>query len=82
MRNDLVKGKTWLLWDDTIPVGTITVDTEEPVAANGQPVWPEHKRHEPALYVRRVIVNRQYAGLGLGAALLYWAAEVARRLNR
>lgn len=77
--NDLVKGKTWLLWDGTTPAATITVDTEEPVAANDQPVWPDYKRHEPALYVRRVIVSRRYAGHGLGAALLDWAADVAKR---
>lgn len=76
--NDMIKGKTWLLWDDTFPAGTITIDTEEPLAADDRPVWPEHKRHEPAIYVRRVIVSRDYAGLGLGASLLDWAADVAK----
>jgi GNAT superfamily N-acetyltransferase len=76
---DLLKGKTWLVWDGTTVAGTITIDTDEPVDANDQPVWPTHKRHEPALYVRRVIVSRAYAGLGLGAALLDWAADVAKR---
>jgi GNAT superfamily N-acetyltransferase len=79
MLNDLVKGKTRLLWDGAVAAGTITVDTAEPVAANDQPIWPERKRREPALYVRRVIVSRKYAGLGLGAALLNWAADVAER---
>ena len=32
----------------------------------------------PALYVRRVVVARSYSGLGLGAALLDWAADVAK----
>jgi GNAT superfamily N-acetyltransferase len=76
---DLLNGKTWLVWDDTIVVATVTVDTEEPLDENDQPVWPRHKRGELALYVRRVIVSRSYAGLGLGAALLDWAAEVAKR---
>lgn len=79
MLNDLIKGKTWIAWDDTTAAGTITVDTEEPLDLNEQPVWPDHKRREPALYVRRVIVRRRYAGIGLGAALLGWAADVARR---
>ena len=79
MLNDLLKGKTWLVWDNATLVGTITIDTEEPLAAHGKPVWPTHKRHELALYVRRVIVTRVYAGLGIGAALLDWAADVARR---
>ncbi len=77
--NDLLKGKTWIVWDGATAAATITVDTEEPLDLNEQPVWPAHKRHEPALYVRRVIVSRRYAGRGLGAALLDWAADVARR---
>jgi GNAT superfamily N-acetyltransferase len=77
--NDLLKGKTWIVWDGTNAAATVTVDTEEPLDLNEQPVWPAHKRREPALYVRRVIVSRRYAGLGLGAALLDWAADVATR---
>ena len=79
MLNDLFKGNTWILWDGTTAVATITVDTEGPRDANERPVWPVHRRHEQALYVRRVIVSRSYAGLGLGAALLDWAADVAKR---
>jgi GNAT superfamily N-acetyltransferase len=77
--NDLLKAKTWLVWDGTTAAATITVDTEEPVDLNEQPVWPSDKRSDPALYVRRVIVSRRYARLGLGAALLDWAADMARR---
>jgi len=77
--NDLLDGKTWLVWDGTTAVATITVDTDEPLDASEQPVWPTRKCHERALYVRRVVVSRSYAGLGLGAALLDWVAEVAER---
>ena len=79
MQNDLLKGKTWLIWDDETAAATITVDTDEPVDLNEQPVWPEHERHRSALYVRRIVVARDYAGRGLGAALLDWAAHVAKR---
>jgi len=79
LRSDLIMGKTWLVWDDTTVAGTITIDTDEPLAAPGQPLWPADKHHELALYVRRVIVRRSYRGLGIGAALLDWAAEVAKR---
>lgn len=79
MLDDLLKGKTWLAWDGETAVATITVDPDEPVDLNDQPVWPEHERHRPALYVRRVVVARSYAGCGLGAALLDWAADVAKR---
>jgi len=82
IRNDLNKGKTWLLRDGPAVAGTITIDTEEPVDADEQPVWPAHKSPEPALYVRRVIVGRRYSGIGLGAAMLDWAAEVATKEYR
>ena len=58
MLNDLLKGKTWLVWDGETAVATITVDTDEPVDLNEQPVWPEHERHRSALYVRRVVVSQ------------------------
>lgn len=77
--NDLLKGKTRLVWDGETAVATITVDTDEPVDLNEQPVWPESERHRSALYVRRIVVARDYAGRGLGAALLDWAAHVAER---
>jgi GNAT superfamily N-acetyltransferase len=77
--NDLLEGKTWILWDGGTVAATITVDTEEPLTQHEQPVWPAHKRHAPALYVRRVIVSRRYAGRKLGAALIDWAADVAER---
>jgi GNAT superfamily N-acetyltransferase len=77
--NDLLKSKTWLVWDDAVAVATITVDTDDPVTLGEQPLWPADRRVEPALYVRRIIVSRRYAGRGLGAALLDWAADVAVR---
>jgi len=77
--NDLFKGKTWLLRDGRVVAGTITVDTDEPLDLNERPVWPPDKSQEPAVYVRRVIVSRRYAHRGLGAALLDWAADVAKR---
>jgi len=48
MQNDLLEGTAWLVWDDAAAAGTITLDTEEPLAAYGEPVWPTHKRHEMA----------------------------------
>jgi GNAT superfamily N-acetyltransferase len=79
MLNDLLKGKTWLVWDGETAVATITVDIGEPVDLNERPVWPERERYRAALYVRRIVVAREYAGRGLGAALLDWAAHVAKR---
>jgi GNAT superfamily N-acetyltransferase len=77
--NDLLKAKTWIVWDGTTAAATITIDIDEPLDLNDQPVWPVQEDREPALYVRRVIVSRRYAGMKLGAGLLDWAAEVAQR---
>ena len=77
---DLIQGRTWLLWDAGTAVGTITIDTDDPVATARNRVWPTHRLAEPALYVHRVIVRRSHAGLGLGAWLLDWASSVAMRL--
>jgi GNAT superfamily N-acetyltransferase len=79
MLNDLLKGMTWLVWDGETAAATITVDTDEPVDLDEQPVWPEHARHWSALYLRRIVVARAYVGCGLGTALLDWAAHVAKR---
>ena len=80
--NDLFKGKTWLLRDGRNIAATITIDPDEPLDLNERPVWPSDKSQKPALYVRRVIVSRRYARHGLGAALLDWAADMARRDHR
>lgn len=73
---DLADGKTWLILDGTKVAGTITID---PVN-NG--IWPAHKCREKAVYVRKVIIRRHYAGLGLGARLFDWAADVAGRVHQ
>ena len=77
--NDLFKGKTWLVRDGKTTAATITIDPDEPLDAEERPVWPTEQDRRAVLYVRRVIVSRRYARLGLGAALLDWAADVAKR---
>lgn len=69
--DDLLKDKTWLAMDGTKVAATITIDPVD----NG--VWPPQKREQPALYVRRVIVDRDYGGREVGARLFDWAADVA-----
>jgi GNAT superfamily N-acetyltransferase len=80
--NDLFKGKTWLVRDGKTTAATITIDPDEPLDAEERPVWPTEQDRRAVLYVRRVIVSRRYARLGLGAALLDWAADVAKRDHR
>jgi ribosomal protein S18 acetylase RimI-like enzyme len=36
-------------------------------------LWTAQERDEPAVYVCRLIVSRDHAGLGLGSALIDWA---------
>ena len=80
--NDLLKAKTWLVQDGEIIAATITIDTDEPMDVDEHPVWPAKEGQPTVLYVRRVIVSRRYARLGLGAALLDWAANVAKTDHR
>ena len=80
--NDLFKGKTWLVQNGETIAATITIDTDEPMDVDEHPVWPPQDSQPAVLYVRRVIVSRRYARLGLGAALLNWAADVAKTDHR
>jgi GNAT superfamily N-acetyltransferase len=80
--NDLFKGKMWLVRDGATTAATITIDTDEPMDVDEHPVWPTEEGRPLVLYVRRVIVSRRYARLGLGAALLDWAADVAKTEHR
>jgi GNAT superfamily N-acetyltransferase len=64
---------TWICWHDATPAATITADPRE------DPYWSDVHRGEPAVYVHRLVVSRKYAGEGLGAALLDWAGDTARR---
>lgn len=68
---DLAEGKTWLVLDGSAVAGTITLDPTD------SGIWPADRRAAKAVYVRKVIVGRHYAGLGLGARLFDWAADVA-----
>jgi GNAT superfamily N-acetyltransferase len=79
VEKDIAAGKTWMVSDENANVGTITVDKEAPVDFAGNYVWAPELRAETALYVRRTIVRRSHAGLGLGAGLLDWATDVAKR---
>ena len=43
--------------------------------------WPEMQQPDAA-YIHRLAVRRRYAGTGLSAALMRWAAEQTRTLDR
>lgn len=73
IRRDLTAGKTWLLRDNGIAVATITTDPQD------YPIWPPQRQRERAVYVRRLVVSREYGGRRLGSTLLDWAGLTARR---
>ena len=68
-------GRTWVAWDDSRPVATLTA------SPNHHMIWPAANGQEPAVYVRRITVSRrpEYAGHGLGGQLLDWAGLRANR---
>lgn len=70
---DLGDGKTWIAWDRDRPVATITADPAE------HNVWPEEMLRDPALYVSRLVVDREYSGEGIGAQLIDWAGLRGKR---
>ena len=54
------------------PIGTVTCREH-----GNDMLWTEAELAEPAAYVSRLIVSRDHAGQGIGAALLHWAGARA-----
>jgi ribosomal protein S18 acetylase RimI-like enzyme len=74
VKASLAKRATWLTWDGPIAVATVTSHKR------GIPfLWSVAEQARPAVYAHRLIVNRGYAGRGIGAGLLDWVAERAAR---
>jgi GNAT superfamily N-acetyltransferase len=71
----LKASKTWIAWDGELAAATFAADTRP------EPHWPQPRQQEPAVYVHRLVVDRCYGGHELGAALLDWTAQEARRLH-
>ncbi len=74
IRDGLKWGRTWTAWDDDTnsAAATITIEDEP-----NPKLWTEFEDAEAAVYVTRLVVCRDYAGLGLGAKLLDWAGKRA-----
>jgi GNAT superfamily N-acetyltransferase len=70
IREDLRARRTWIVWDEKIPVATLT--TTDKYNAD---VWAESKcdLSESAVYVHRLVTARSHAGRGLGAEMIDWA---------
>ena len=72
----LMVGATWIVWAGTRAVATVTIAKTANVA-----VWKTAQcdLDEPAVYAHRLIVDRQFAGWGLGAELSDWTGLRAYR---
>ncbi|MEU7377187.1 GNAT family N-acetyltransferase [Streptomyces albidoflavus] len=69
---NIAAGECWIIDVDNAPVATITVDQHA-----DPDFWTEQEAQEAALYVHRMVVRRDVAGLDLGSAMLDWASRIA-----
>ena len=62
-------GATWIVWAGKRPAATVTVARTPNTA-----VWRDADCavDDPAVYAHRLIIDRRYAGWGLGAQLIDW----------
>lgn len=74
----LKQGKTFVVWDDDVPVATVTTDTQADPAVWSGPDCACNLS-EPAVYAHRLITARSYAGLGIGAELIDWVGLRGKR---
>jgi GNAT superfamily N-acetyltransferase len=81
IRKDIEAGKTWIAWAADRPAGTITIDLYGGQNSSLPKLWKESD-DGPAFSAHRAVVDRDYAGIGLGAAMFNWAAERAAHYGR
>ena len=65
----IVDGLTWMVEDAQGNVAATITCREH----GNDMLWTPQEQEEPAAYVSRLIVSRQQAGKGIGAALIDWA---------
>jgi GNAT superfamily N-acetyltransferase len=70
----VASGGTYIAWDLGDPVATITVN-----GAGDPALWAPRELAEPASYLSKMATARQYAGRGIGDALMSWAVDAADR---
>lgn len=68
--NGLIDGRTWIAWDGGTPVASLATET----SGNAE-LWTAAERATAAIYLHRLVLNRAYAGLGLGGRLIDWAGQ-------
>lgn len=75
IRRGIKVGRTWIVEDRNEPAGSTRrlVGTVSCGRGGNKKLWTQRERNEPAVYISRLIVSRQHAGRGVGAALINWA---------
>jgi ribosomal protein S18 acetylase RimI-like enzyme len=74
IRRGIKVGRTWIVENPSQPadsprrlVGTVSCGR-----GGNKKLWTLRERNEPAVYISRLIVRREYAGHEVGAALINW----------
>jgi ribosomal protein S18 acetylase RimI-like enzyme len=70
IRKSLAAGTTWIVWDGSTAMATITVERY-----GSKRLWSPVELCQRAVYAHRLVVSRAYAGKRIGAYLLDWAAN-------
>ena len=76
IRDGLLRGCTWIAWDDSRPIATVTIYLDA-----SPELWTEVERKTDAVYLHRLVVHRDYKGTGMGAELINWAVKKGKSLN-
>jgi predicted N-acetyltransferase YhbS len=69
IRQGINEGLTWIVEDEPGMVAATVTCRER----SNNTLWAEAERKQRAVYVARLIVSRERAGQGIGAALIDWA---------
>jgi GNAT superfamily N-acetyltransferase len=72
---EVASGLFFLAWCDDEPAGTVKFQLDDEL------FWPD-RPNDNAAYIHRLAVRRKFAGGRVSTALMAWAAEHARALDR
>ncbi|MBO2454903.1 GNAT family N-acetyltransferase [Actinomadura barringtoniae] len=74
VHDGISRGLSWVVMDGPTMAATVTI-----TAVGNAALWTDEAQSVDAVYVHRLVIDRRYAGIGLGAELIDWAGEQGRR---
>lgn len=76
IRRGIKRDRTWIVENPSAPAGSPRrlVGTVSCGPGGNPKLWTQRERSEPAVYISRLIISREYKGCGIGAALINWAS--------